>query len=184
MAISSPMLTVLAAIASATADTTSGSALPAALPTWATTWLQDWTATWSAVRAFGPVLLIVLLVPRLAPAERHAPLAIVLAVAAGVYVNGGFGLWEMPVAVLAAGCAYRGLTSYRAIGLGWLVHTAWGLAHAAAGYPMLRWLPPSALECAVTDALLAIWLFAGAPDLTARWPTRRGRARGPETVIA
>lgn len=46
-------------------------------------------------------------------------MAIALALAAGVYLDGGLGLWEFAFAIAVGITAYRGLTSYRWITAGW-----------------------------------------------------------------
>lgn len=62
-------------------------------------------------------------------------------------------------------CAYRGLQSYRFIGIGWTLHVAWDLVHHFYGNPIVPSLPASPAGCAITDTLLAIWFFAGAPSV-------------------
>jgi Family of unknown function (DUF6010) len=91
--------------------------------------------------------------------------AILLAGAAGAYFNGGFGLWEQAFAVALLYVAYRGLGSYRMIGIGWLMHAAWDVAHHFWGQPILAFSPPSSAGCAIADPLIAIWFLAGAPSL-------------------
>lgn len=110
------------------------------------------------------------------PARRKTQ-AVIVALAAGVYLDGGFGAWELAFAVLVAFCALRGLESYRWIGVGWLAHTFWDIAHHASGMPMISWLPTSAFDCAVTDTLLVLWLFAGAPDVFAALRRKRPTSR-------
>lgn len=91
--------------------------------------------------------------------------AILVAGASGAYLNGGFGPYEFVFALSVLFCAYKGLTHYRFIGLGWLLHTGWDIAHHVTGHPMLSLLLTSSAECAITDTLLAAWFFAGAPTL-------------------
>ncbi|MBD2463025.1 hypothetical protein H6G89_18455 [Oscillatoria sp. FACHB-1407] len=96
---------------------------------------------------------------------RQKLMAIVLGLAAGVYLDGGFVFWEFPFAIAVVVCAYKGLHWYPAIGIGWLLHTGWDILHHAAHKPLIGFLPTSSLECAITDAILAAWLFASAPDV-------------------
>jgi len=53
--------------------------------------------------------------------------AVLVAGACGMYLSGGFGLWQLLYPVLATPVVYRGLRSYRFIGLAWLMHAAWDL---------------------------------------------------------
>ena len=102
----------------------------------------------------------------LATESNRRPLnAIIVAVAAGAYLNGGFGILEFPFAIVVGYCAYQGLQSYRLIGIGWLLHTGWDILHHYTGHPMIGWLPTSSVECAISDTLLAIWFFYGAPSV-------------------
>jgi hypothetical protein len=121
--------------------------------------------------ALGAIGLATLL-QHLPLSRRHAN-AVIVTVAAGSYLNGGMGVWEFPFAILVACCAYRGLNSYWSIGIAWLLHTGWDIVHHFTGHPMISWLPTSSGECAITDAILAIWFFLGAPSL---WNTFGQRA--------
>jgi hypothetical protein len=112
------------------------------------------------------------------PARRNVN-AILVAGAGSVYLSGGFGLWELAYLALAAPVAYLGLRSYRFIGLGWLMHTAWDVMHHLYGDPIWPFMPTSSFGCAITDALLAVWFFAGAPSLFAL-----ARRMGPDPGAA
>jgi Family of unknown function (DUF6010) len=102
--------------------------------------------------------------------------AIFVAGAGAAYLNGGLGLWEFPFIAVATAAAYLGLSSYRFIGVAWLLHTAWDVVHHLAGHPIWPWQPLSSFGCAVLDALIAIWFIAGAPSVYA---LGRGRRRVP-----
>jgi hypothetical protein len=109
------------------------------------------------------VLLIVLPVPRVARQSVHAPLAIVLSRRGAECTDGGSGSWEVARRRSSPRTArIAGSTSYRADRAGWLVQTAWTW-RTPPDAPDARWLPRRPLECAVTDALLALWLFAARP---------------------
>ena len=58
--------------------------------------------------------------------------------APGVYLSGGFGLWELTYPVIGAAIAFPGLGSYRLIGVGWLIHAGWDIAHHLWGNPFGR----------------------------------------------
>jgi len=121
------------------------------------------------------VILVVGLVPE--PWRRRS-MAAVMAVAAFVYLGGGLGAWELAFAAVLSGCALLGFRDYRAIGVGWLVHTLSDVIHHGIGHPMVPSIPLSSFGCAVMDPLLAIWFFAGAPstyELLSRRRRRRGR---------
>ena len=101
------------------------------------------------------------------PARQHY-MAILVAVAGGAYLDGGLGPWEFPISLLVGYCASRGLqprAGYKYIAAGWLVHTACDVLHHVKDLPMVKWIPTSSAECAITDAILAVWLFLGARGL-------------------
>src|SRR3979490_634845 len=80
----------------------------------------------------GPALgalLFVAVMSLVAEPTRRTLNAIILAGASGVYLSGGFGLWELTYPIIGAAIALRGLRSYRLIGTGWLLLAFWGLAH-------------------------------------------------------
>ncbi|MGK5553417.1 DUF6010 family protein [Actinomadura kijaniata] len=102
--------------------------------------------------------------------------AVMVAGAGAAYLSGGgFGLWELPVTALTAYLAYRGLESWRFIGLAWLVHTAWDLVHHLKGNPILPFDHSSSLGCAICDPVIALWCLGGGPSLID--PLRRRFAR-------
>lgn len=84
---------------------------------------------------------------------------------ATLYANGGFGMWEAVYMTIAVFPAYFGLKSYRWIGVAWLMHSGWDLAHHLYGNTLFHWAPSSSFGCFVMDALVAIWFFAGAPSV-------------------
>jgi hypothetical protein len=127
----------------------------------------------------GPVLgaLVFILVMSLVrePARQRFN-AIFVAGAGAAYLNGGLGLWEFPFIAVATAAAYLGLGSYRFIGVAWLLHTTWDVVHHLAGHPIWPWEPLSSFGCAVLDALIAIWFFAGAPSVYSFGRRERARA--------
>ncbi len=124
-----------------------------------------------AMDYFGPAISAVLfvLIMSLArePARRKFN-AIFAAGAVGAYLNGGFGAWELLYPALATPIVYRGLQSYRYIGVAWLMHAAWDLPHHLWGNPIWPFMRTSSFGCVIFDALIAIWLLAGAPSLIKR----------------
>ena len=106
--------------------------------------------------------------------------AIFAAGGVGVYLNGGFGIWELLYPVLATPVVYRGLRSYRYIGLAWLMHAAWDFPHHLWGNPIWPFMRTSSFGCMIFDALIAVWFLAGAPSLIAgRSPASRQRVEEP-----
>jgi uncharacterized protein DUF6010 len=85
--------------------------------------------------------------------------------AGAAYLSGGFGVWEFVFTAIVTFCAFKGLQSYRYIGIGWLLHTGWDVMHHFYGNPIVPFAPLSSAGCAITDLLIAIWFFAAAPSV-------------------
>jgi uncharacterized protein DUF6010 len=98
------------------------------------------------------------------PQRRHFN-AIMIAGAGAAYLNGGFGIWEFAFTTVVTFFAYRGLQSYRFIGIGWLLHTAWDVLHHLDGTPIVPFVAASSLGCAICDPVIAAWCFAGGQSL-------------------
>jgi hypothetical protein len=95
--------------------------------------------------------------------------AILVAGAGGAYLSGGgFGLWELLYAAVSIPIAFAGLKSYRFIGVAWLMHACWDIAHHFWGNPIWPFMPTSSFGCTIFDTLIAIWFVAGAPSFMAR----------------
>jgi len=95
---------------------------------------------------------------------RRTVNAIILAGASGVYLSGGFGPWELIYPVIGAAIGFRALGSYRWIGVGWLIHAVWDIAHHLWGNPIWPFMPSSAFGCMIFDSAIAMWFLAGAPS--------------------
>ncbi|MFT3708666.1 MAG: DUF6010 family protein [Archangium sp.] len=113
--------------------------------------------------SIGPAiaaLIFVLLMSRVPePLRRRVNGAAVMG-ASGLYVSGGgFGVWELAYAAVAAFIGYRALTSYRFIAIGWWLHAAWDLVHHFWGNPLWSFMPTSSWGCVIFDSLIAIWLI-------------------------
>jgi hypothetical protein len=107
--------------------------------------------------------------------------AIFVAGAASAYMNyGGFGAWEFPFTALGTWLAFRGLDDYRFIAVAWLCHTVWDVAHHLWGNPIMPIQATSSAGCAITDALIAVWFWWGAPSM---WTLARG-GDAPATATA
>jgi hypothetical protein len=99
------------------------------------------------------------------PTRRHFN-AVLVAGATGVYMSGGgFGIWELAFPLIALPVAYLGLGSYVFIGITWLMHSGWDVAHHWWGNPIWPFAPTSSFGCMIFDALIAVWFVAGAPSL-------------------
>ena len=105
--------------------------------------------------------------------------AVMVAGAGAAYLSGGsLGLGELAFTAVVTFCAYRGLTDYRWLGVGWLLHTAWDVVHHLRGAPIIPELQHSSFGCAICDPVIAVWLFLGAPSVHDRI---RGRRAEPAT---
>ena len=60
--------------------------------------------------------------------------------------------------------AYRGLSSYTAIAVVWLMHSGWDFLHHRYGNPIWPFMPTSSFGCMIFDAIIAVWFLAGAPS--------------------
>ena len=134
----------------------------------------------AAIDYFGPALgalVFVAVMSLVAEPTRRTLNAIILAGASGVYLSGGFGLWELTYPVIGAAIAFRGLRSYGSIGVGWLIHAGRDIAHHLWGNPIWPFMPSSAFGCMIFDSLIASWFLAGAPAFLRR-PHAAIRAAG------
>ena len=77
--------------------------------------------------------------------------------------------------------AFRGLRSYRFIGVGWLIHAGWDIAHHLWGNPIWPFMPTSAFGCMVFDSVIALWFLASAPSVL-RHPQFAVRTEGARTT--
>ncbi|MEW2297999.1 DUF6010 family protein [Streptomyces sp. NPDC006743] len=112
--------------------------------------------------------LYCLLMSLIAEPHRRRFNAIMVGGAGAAYLSGGgFGPWEMPFVALMAYVAYRGLDSWTFIGIGWLLHTAWDVAHHLDLHPILPFAHDSSLACAICDPVIALWCFRQGPSLIA-----------------
>jgi hypothetical protein len=124
-----------------------------------------------AVQLVGVVMPIVIALLFIAGASalrepsRQKFMAIMMAGAGSAYLNGGLGKWEFAFTAVVTYCAYRGLASYRWIGLGWILHSGWDVMHHLYGTPIVPFYATSSLGCAICDPVIAVWCFMGAPSL-------------------
>jgi hypothetical protein len=126
--------------------------------------VSDFTAH-NTVAAIGISLVYILLFSLVREPVRQQYNAIVVAGAGAAYLSGGLGGWEFAFCTLMTFVAYKGLTHYYFIGIGWLLHTVWDVMHHLYGNPIVPFDPASSAGCAVCDSILALWFFAKAPSL-------------------
>jgi hypothetical protein len=117
--------------------------------------------------AVGALVFIAIMSLVKEPARRSVN-AILVAGAAGAYLNGGLGLWELLYPAAGATVAYFGLRSHRYIGVAWLMHAGWDLVHHFYGNPIWPFMPTSSFGCTIFDTVIAVWFLAGAPAVLAR----------------
>lgn len=115
----------------------------------------------------GPALgalVFVLIMSFVSEPARQRFNAILVAGAGAAYLNGGLGAWEFVYIAIATVVAYKGLSSYLYIGLGWLLHTCWDVIHHLYATPIWPWKPTSSAGCAVFDVIIAVWFLMRAPS--------------------
>jgi Family of unknown function (DUF6010) len=118
----------------------------------------------------GVAIVIIALCSLLKEPQRQQFSAIFLAGAGAAYLSSGFGLWEFGFCATITLLAYQGLQRYRAIAIGWVLHSAWDIAHHHYGNPIIPFAATSSIGCAVCDLVLAAWYGMGAPQLFRRRP--------------
>lgn len=121
------------------------------------------------MRVIAPILigvLYVLLISLIREPQRRRFNAIMVAGAGAAYLSGGgFGPWEFAFTTVVTYCAYRGLESWTFIGIAWLLHTAWDVAHHVSGNPIIPFAEHSSLGCAICDPVIAAWCLGGGPSV-------------------
>jgi hypothetical protein len=120
------------------------------------------------VDVVAPVVVAIIFIvatSAFAEPQRRNFNAIMIAGAGAAYLNGGLGIWEFAFTAVITYCAYKGLNSYRFIGLGWMLHTGWDVVHHLYGNPIVPFVPTSSLGCAICDPIIATWCLAGAPSV-------------------
>ena len=108
--------------------------------------------------------------------------AVLVAGTCGVYLSGGFGLWELLYPLVATPVVFRGLRSFRYIGVAWLMHAAWDLPHHLWGNPIWPFMPTSSFGGFVFDSLIGAWFLAGATSIAAFPWQRSGSRTSAQTV--
>src|SRR5262245_650748 len=108
--------------------------------------------TLTVMDCIGPALgaAVFVVVMSLVPEPtRRTVNAVLVAGASGVYLSGGFGVWELLYPALVTPVVYRGLQSHRYVGLAWLLHASWDLPHHFWGHPIWPFMATSSFGCFV-----------------------------------
>jgi len=126
--------------------------------------VPDFTIT-AAIGAVVIAFIYIALSSFVKEPNRQKLSAIIVAGAGAVYWSGGLGVWEFVFGSVMLFVAFKGLTNYNFIGIGWLLHTAWDIVHHFYGNPIVYLDPSSSAGCAVCDTVLAIWFFYKAPSI-------------------
>jgi hypothetical protein len=137
----------------------------------------------------GPLvggLVFILVMSLVKEPARRTFNAIFVAGAMGAYIAGGLGLLELPFAAVGSFVAYRGLRSYRFVGVAWLMHSTWDLVHHFYGNTIWPFMERSSFGCCIFDAVIAAWFIAGAPSVVGalgRGPSGELRIDGSEDAV-
>lgn len=145
--------------------------------------LSTFFANATVIELVAPVVIAIImiaLISLLPESARRKFSAVFLAGAGAAYFSGGFGVWELAFCAGITALAYFGLTSYRAIAVGWLAHTVWDFLHHLYGNPIIPFAPTSSFGCTICDPVLAIWYFAGAPSVWTLLKPRGAEDRPPQ----
>lgn len=126
--------------------------------------VPDFTSM-TALGAVVVAIFYILLSSLIKEPERQKVSAVIVAGAGAAYLSGGLGPWEFGFCTLMTFIAYKGLTNYQYLGIGWLLHTGWDIVHHLYANPIVPFEPSSSAGCAVCDTILALWFFAKAPSL-------------------
>ncbi|GAA2878648.1 DUF6010 family protein [Streptomyces mexicanus] len=130
-------------------------------------------------------IIYCLLMALLEEPHRRRLNALMVGGAGAAYLSGGgFGPWEILFTALMTYIAYRALDSWAFVGIGWLLHTAWDVAHHLKGHPILPFFHDSSLGCAICDPVIALWCFLGGPSPNALVRRRFRRSRTQRTTPA
>jgi hypothetical protein len=119
----------------------------------------------NALGAIGVALVFITIMSLVKEPYRQKINALIIAGAGATYWSGGLGYYEFPLGAIMLFLAYKGLTNYNYIAIGWLVHTVYDILHHLYGNPIVPMAPLSSAGCAVCDPVLAIWFFLGAPTI-------------------
>lgn len=118
------------------------------------------------------------------PHRRYFNAIMVSGAGAAYLSGGGLGGCEYLFTAAITYCAYRGLHSWRFIGIAWLLHTASDVLHHLKGHPIVPFAHNSSLGCAVCDPVIALWCLRGGPGLLAIFRGRNSTSERPSEATA
>ena len=118
-----------------------------------------------AIGAITIAMVYIILSSLVKEPNRQKSSAIIIAGAGAVYLSGGLGIWEFVFCIIMTFIAFKGLSNYYFISLGWLMHSAWDLVHHFYGNPIVFFDPASSAGCCVCDAVIAVWFLLEAPSV-------------------
>lgn len=119
----------------------------------------------TAIGAIAIAIIYIMLSSLVQEPDRQKLSAIIVAGAGAAYLSSGLGPWEFVFCTVMALLAFKGLSNYYFIGIGWLLHTAWDIVHHLYADPIVPFSPSSSARCAVCDTVLALWFFYKAPSV-------------------
>ena len=96
---------------------------------------------------------------------RQKAMAIMVAMAGGLFAVPPHAEWGFMVGAVIAVCGYFGLRFYSFIGIGWLLHAAWDTVRYHNDAGIVGQPPIASLGCAIFDPMIALWFFLGAPSI-------------------
>jgi hypothetical protein len=111
-------------------------------------------------------VLVILLMSRIREPVLHRIHVLLLAGFSTAYLGGGLGPWELIYLPPATYVAYKAMSSYRFVALGWFMHPVWDMVHHFYGNPLWPWMPTSSIGCAIFDPIIGIWAFFYARRMT------------------
>ena len=94
--------------------------------------------------------------------------ALILGVAAGAYINSGFGVYETPLTMLMLFFAFKATSSWAYVGVGWITHAILDLVHHNIGTPLFDYYSMSSVGCAALDFVVGFWFLMGEKYLPSR----------------
>jgi Family of unknown function (DUF6010) len=122
------------------------------------------TAPLAIATVFGALLFIGALSLVREPSRRYLSV-VALASGSSLYYAGGLGGWDKLFWLTVMGFAFAGCRWYPAIGIGWIVHTAWDIFNFRAGHALETGVLRINLHCAIFDPIIALWFAFGAPSV-------------------
>lgn len=96
---------------------------------------------------------------------RQKSMAILIAMAGGLFAVEPFAELGFCFGALIAVCGYFGLKWYPSIGIGWILHACWDTVRYFNDAGLVGQEPHSSLGCAIFDPMIAVWFFFGAPSV-------------------